>query len=91
MARVVVGMSGGVDSSVAAYILKEQGYDVVGLFMRNWHETAEDGACSAEEDFADVRRVCSALNVPYYTVDFSKETGVLHFIKRGNDTEILAK
>ena len=73
MQRVVVGMSGGVDSSVAAYMLKEQGYDVIGLFMRNWHETGEGGECSAEQDFADVGRVCDVLGIPYYTVDFSRE------------------
>lgn len=71
--RVVIGMSGGVDSSVAALLLKEQGYDVVGLFMRNWEETGEDGICTAEEDYADVRRVCSLLDIPYYTVNFAKE------------------
>lgn len=65
-------MSGGVDSSVAAAILKEQGYEVVGLFMRNWREE-EGGACTAEEDYADVRRVCNALDIPYYSIDFSKE------------------
>ena len=70
---VVVGMSGGVDSSVAALLLKEQGYDVIGLFMNNWKETDEDGCCTAEEDYTDVRRVCSAIGIPYYTVDFSKE------------------
>lgn len=68
---VAVGMSGGVDSSVAALLLKEQGYDVIGLFMRNWEET--DGACTAEEDFADVERVCGLLDIPYYTVNFSKQ------------------
>lgn len=72
MTKVVVGMSGGVDSSVAAAILKEQGYEVVGLFMRNWREE-EGGACTAEEDYADVRRVCNALDIPYYSIDFSKE------------------
>lgn len=71
--KVVVGLSGGVDSSVAALLLKEQGYEVTGLFMRNWHETADDGACTAEEDYADVRRVAAKLDVPYYSVDFSKE------------------
>ena len=71
--RVVVGMSGGVDSSVAALLLKEQGYDVVGLFMRNWEETDESGACTADEDYADVVRVCGLLDIPYYTVDFSRE------------------
>ncbi len=60
------------DSSVAAAILKEQGYEVVGLFMRNWREE-EGGACTAEADYADVRRVCNALDIPYYSIDFSKE------------------
>lgn len=70
---VVVGMSGGVDSSVAALLLKEQGYNVIGLFMHNWQETSEDGCCTAESDYTDVRRVCSTIGIPYYTVDFSKE------------------
>ncbi len=70
---VVVGMSGGVDSSVAALLLKEQGYNVIGLFMLNWEETGENGACNAEEDYADVRRVSSLLDIPYYTVNFAKE------------------
>ena len=54
--RVVVGISGGVDSSVASYLLKEQGHDVIGLFMINWNE--KDGQCTAEEDYEDVKRVC---------------------------------
>ncbi|MBO7345280.1 MAG: tRNA 2-thiouridine(34) synthase MnmA [Clostridia bacterium] len=70
---VVVGMSGGVDSSVAALILKEQGYNVVGLFMNNWEEKDECGACTGEEDFADVRRVANAIGIPYYSVNFAKE------------------
>ncbi len=70
---VVVGMSGGVDSSVAALLLKQQGYRVVGLFMRNWEERDGNGVCRAEEDFADVARVCGLLDIPYYTVDFAKE------------------
>ena len=70
---VVVGMSGGVDSSVAALILKEQGYNVIGLFMNNWEEKDECGACTGEEDFADVRRVASKLDIPYYSVNFAKE------------------
>ena len=70
---VVVGMSGGVDSSVAAYLLKEQGYDVIGLFMMNWEENDPSGACSAEADYADVARVCSALGIPYYSVNFARE------------------
>ena len=70
---VVVGMSGGVDSSVAAYLLKQQGYNVIGLYMVNWEETDPSGACNAEGDFADVVRVCSALDIPYYSVNFSRE------------------
>lgn len=70
---VVVGMSGGVDSSVAALILKEQGYKVIGLYMNNWEEKDECGACTGEEDFADVRRVAGALGIPYYSVNFAKE------------------
>ena len=70
---VVVGMSGGVDSSVAALLLKEQGYHVVGLFMRNWEENDENGACTAEEDYEDVVRVCGLLDIPFYVADFSKE------------------
>ncbi len=80
---VVVGMSGGVDSSVAAYLLKKQGYNVIGLFMMNWEETAPDGACSADSDFADVRRVCAALSVPYYSVNFAaqyRERVFAHFL-----------
>ncbi len=70
---VVVGMSGGVDSSVAALLLQKQGYEVVGLFMKNWEETDENGACTAETDFEDVKRVCGLLNMPYYTVNFAKQ------------------
>ena len=71
--RVVVGMSGGVDSSVAALLLKEQGYDVVGLFMRNWEETDPNGVCTADDDFSDVVRVAETLGIPYYAVNFAKE------------------
>ena len=70
---VVVGMSGGVDSSVAALLLKQQGYNVIGLYMNNWEEKDECGACTGEEDFADVRRVANALGIPYYSVNFAKE------------------
>ena len=70
---VVVGMSGGVDSSVAALLLKQQGYNVIGLFMKNWEEDDIDGNCTAEDDYADVRRVCSLLDIPYYGVNFAKE------------------
>lgn len=70
---VVVGLSGGVDSSVAALLLKEQGYNVIGLYMSNWEETDECGHCTGEEDFADVRRVANAIGIPYYSVNFAKE------------------
>ncbi len=73
MQTVVCGMSGGVDSSVAAVLLKEQGYNVIGVFMKNWEETSDDGACTAEEDYYDVKRVCSKIGIPYYTVNYSKE------------------
>ena len=71
--RVVVGLSGGVDSSVAALLLKEQGYEVVGLFMRNWREEDECGRCTADDDYTDVRRVADRLGIDYYAEDFSEE------------------
>ena len=69
--RVVVGISGGVDSSVAAYLLKQQGHDVVGLFMINWD--ADDGQCTAMEDYEDVKRVCDKIGIPYFSVNYAKE------------------
>jgi len=71
--KIVVGMSGGVDSSVAAYLLKKEGYDVVGVFMKNWEEKDEFGACTSDEDYEDVRIVCNQIGIPYYTVNFTKE------------------
>lgn len=68
---VVVGMSGGVDSSVAAYLLKQQGYNVIGLFMINWEEDTD--ACTAEADYEDVKRVCSVIGIPYFSVNYAKE------------------
>ncbi|MGG3957332.1 tRNA 2-thiouridine(34) synthase MnmA [Bhargavaea massiliensis] len=73
MARVVVGMSGGVDSSVAALLLKQQGYDVIGIFMKNWDDTDENGVCTATEDYEDVVRVCNQIGIPYYAVNFEKQ------------------
>ena len=73
MKTVVVGLSGGVDSSVAAYLLKQQGYNVIGLFMLNWEETDENGNCTAEQDFEDVKRVANKIGIPYYTVNYAKE------------------
>jgi tRNA-specific 2-thiouridylase len=66
-------MSGGVDSSVAALLLKKQGYDVIGLFMKNWDDTDENGVCTATEDYNDVIRVANQIGIPYYAVNFEKE------------------
>jgi tRNA-specific 2-thiouridylase len=70
---VVVGISGGVDSSVVALLVKLQGYKVIGLFMKNWDETNPDGSCSADLDYQDVIKVCERLDIPYYSVNFVKE------------------
>ena len=67
---VVIGMSGGVDSSVAALLLKQQGYKVIGIFMKNWEEKNEFGECTATEDSLDARKVCDSLGIPFYTVNF---------------------
>ncbi|KRL52379.1 tRNA 2-thiouridine(34) synthase MnmA [Lacticaseibacillus manihotivorans] len=71
--RVVVGMSGGVDSSVTALLLKQQGYDVVGVFMKNWDDTDEYGVCTATEDYEDVAKVAAEIGIPYYSINFEKE------------------
>jgi tRNA-specific 2-thiouridylase len=73
MARVVVGLSGGVDSAVAALLLKRAGHDVTGLFMKNWEEDDTDAHCTAEEDLKEVRAVCKVLDIPFQTVNFSTE------------------
>lgn len=70
---VVVGMSGGVDSSVAALILKNQGYSVLGLFMKNWDEQDPNGVCQAAKDYEDVQRVCERLDIPCHSVEFVGE------------------
>lgn len=69
---VIVGMSGGVDSAVAALILKEQGFNVQGLFMSNW-EDDDDAYCTTAADFQDARRVCETLNIPLHRVSFAAE------------------
>ncbi len=71
--RVVVGMSGGVDSSVSAYLLKKQGFEVIGVFMKNWEEKDDTGNCIAEKDYEDVVKVCEQLDIPYYSINFEKE------------------
>ncbi len=70
--RVIIGMSGGVDSSVAAFLLLAAGYDVHGLFMNNWQDD-EDGYCQAAQDFQDARQVCGELGIPLHKVDFAEE------------------
>jgi len=73
MARVVVGLSGGVDSAVAALLLKRAGHEVTGLFMKNWEEDDTATRCTAEEDLKEVRAVCEILAIPLQTVNFSAE------------------
>lgn len=83
MKKVVVGMSGGVDSSVAALLLKKQGYEVIGLFMRNWdatlnndiegNPTLNNNICPQEQDYNDALKVCQELDIPLHRVDFIKE------------------
>ncbi len=83
MKKVVIGMSGGVDSSVAALLLRDQGYEVIGLFMRNWDSSInndylgnpnlENSICPQEEDYNDAKSVCDKLGIPLYRVDFVKE------------------
>ena len=72
MTKVIVGMSGGVDSAVSAYLLKKQGYEVIGVFMKNWDEQ-EGGVCTAQQDYDDVMDVCETIGIPYYTVNFENE------------------
>ena len=83
MKTVVIGMSGGVDSSVAALLLKEKGYNVIGLFMRNWDSTINNDflgnpdlnndICPQERDYNDAKNICDKLNIPLYRVDYVKE------------------
>lgn len=71
--RVILGMSGGVDSSVAAHLLLSQGYQVEGLFMKNWDEDDGSDYCTAIEDLADAQKVCATLNIPLHTANFAAE------------------
>jgi tRNA-specific 2-thiouridylase len=70
---VIVGMSGGVDSSACAVVIKLLGYKTIGMFMKNWEEIDADGFCAAEDDYQDVVSVCEKLDIPYYSVNFSEE------------------
>lgn len=99
MKTVVIGMSGGVDSSVAAYLLKKEGYNVIGLFMRNWDTSINndimgnpylnEDICTQEQDYNDAIKVCNTLDIPLHRVDFIKEywdyvfTYFLEEIKKG--------
>ena len=71
--KIIVGMSGGVDSSVSALLLQQQGFEVEGLFMKNWEEDDTEEYCSATVDLADAQQVCDKLDIPLHTVNFSSE------------------
>jgi tRNA-specific 2-thiouridylase len=70
---IVIGLSGGVDSSVAALLLKQQGYEVSAIFMKNWNEDDDEDYCPAEEDFADAQSIAAVLNIPFHGVNFAPE------------------
>jgi tRNA-uridine 2-sulfurtransferase len=71
--KVIVGMSGGVDSSVSALLLQEAGYQVIGLFMKNWEESDGQGRCKASLEYEDVAKVADLLDIPHYSVNFTEE------------------
>ncbi len=71
--KIIVGLSGGVDSSVATLLLLEQGYDVEALFMKNWEEDDTDGVCTAEQDLSDAQKVANKLGVKLHTINFSAD------------------
>jgi tRNA-specific 2-thiouridylase len=71
--KVIVGMSGGVDSSVTAWLLKEQGYMVEGVFMKNWEEDDTDSYCAAAKDLQDAEAVCDVLGIPLHRINFASE------------------
>ena len=71
--KIIIGISGGVDSSVAAMLLKEKGYEVEALFMKNWNDQTENGKCLWENDVKDAMQVCDKLSIPLNTVDLSKD------------------
>lgn len=88
--KVVIGLSGGVDSSVAAWVLKEQGYDVTGLFMKNWHDNTGvlTGGCSYEDDIMFAEMVAGKIGIPFHTVDLSgpyRERVVDYMFKEYNE------
>jgi len=82
--RVVVAMSGGVDSSVSAALLVDQGYDVVGVAMRLWEDAESESGCCSLDDFLDARLVAEKLDIPFYVMDFREEfraTVVANFVR----------
>jgi tRNA-specific 2-thiouridylase len=70
---IAVGLSGGVDSAAAACLLKQQGYDLMGIFMQNWQTHIDDPYCTADQDIKDAQSVCEILSIPFHVVNFSKE------------------
>lgn len=71
--RIIVAMSGGVDSSVAAFLLKKEGYSVEGLYMKNWEEQNDSSHCDSVNDILDAESVCNQLDIPLHTINFSEE------------------
>lgn len=71
--KIAIGLSGGVDSSVSAYLLKEQGFEVVGIFMKNWEEDDTEEYCSAAQDRLDAEAVADKLNIPFHSINFASE------------------
>ena len=71
--KIIVGVSGGVDSSVTALLLKQQGYEVTGVFMKNWEDDDTDEFCSAEEDIQDAQAICDQIGIPFKKINFSAE------------------
>ena len=72
--RIIVGISGGVDSAVAASLLQKAGHEVEGIFMKNWEEDDNEDYCSAAEDLSDAEQICDKLGIMLHTVNFSTES-----------------
>src|SRR2546425_13179937 len=83
--RIVVGMSGGVDSSVAAWLLKQQGHEVVGLFMKNWQDDDDDEYCSSRQDWLDAASAADVIGIDIEAVNFAaedRERGFAEFLRQ---------